>query len=131
MSTTNLCRKATAIRKIDVLYYQLSENNWDGYDARPVSSQAAHQAKDLIRKLPDDFAMPIISAEPDGALSLDWMKSHSEIFSVSTGNSSKLSYAWMHNGASGHGVVELQTGIVSEGVFERIKEIMSGATESD
>ena len=46
--------------------------NWDGYKALPVSQNTLRQVYELLEELPDNFPAPSLSADPDGALALEW-----------------------------------------------------------
>lgn len=57
--------------------------NWDGYKALPVAKDTLKQVYELLEELPDDFPAPSLSADPDGALSLEWYTSKARQISVS------------------------------------------------
>ncbi|EQD37450.1 hypothetical protein B1B_16165, partial [mine drainage metagenome] len=70
-----------------------------------ASVDAALNARHLLRVLPDDFPLPEIGVDPDGAIALDWMPSRTRMLSVSIAGSDRLAYAWMNGSDRGHGVV--------------------------
>lgn len=73
-----------------------AETGWDGGSASPVSLAAISLAVDFVRSMPDDYEMPQVGVEPDGAVSLDWLPSRHRMLSISfTGNSDRLAYAWL------------------------------------
>lgn len=96
--------KADTISSLWRLYNECSEEGWDGYDARPMALAAAHSAVDLIRALPEGIPMPELTAENDGAISLDWSSGRRCSLSISTNGTERLAYAWLDGARSGSGV---------------------------
>ncbi|WP_321964199.1 hypothetical protein [Paraburkholderia sp. J7] len=52
-------------------YGQLREN-WDGYDADPISEDACAAAKEFLQSLPSNFASPDLCPNPGGTISMEW-----------------------------------------------------------
>lgn len=67
--------------------------NWDGYGARPVSFAAAYIAQSFIKLLPTTFPAPEVSIDPDGEVSLDWIRSKDRMLSVSISGDGRITYA--------------------------------------
>ena len=70
-----------------------SEPNWDGYGAEPVLSPAIFAANRFLEMLPPGLPGPIVGAEPDGYVTLEWYRSPWRILSVSVGPDDSLHYA--------------------------------------
>lgn len=96
--------KGNTIDRIQELVEECSLAGWDGYDGCPISSEAAHLANDFIRVLSSGLPMPDISVEPDGEIALEWIASRSKVFSISIGETNRISYAWLDGGDHGHAV---------------------------
>lgn len=96
--------KADTISALWRLYNECSAEGWDGYDASPMTLVAARVAVDLIRALPEGVPMPELTAENDGAISLDWSSGRRRCLSISTNGTERLAYAWLDGARSGSGV---------------------------
>jgi hypothetical protein len=96
--------KSDAIASLWRLYNECSVDGWDGYDACAMTLAAARVAVDLIRVLPEGIPMPELTAENDGAISLDWSSSRRCCLSISTNGTERLAYAWLDGARSGSGV---------------------------
>lgn len=97
-------KKSSTISEIQELAEECSSAGWDGYDGCPVSSRTANLANDFIRALSSGLPLPDISAEPDGEIALEWIASRSKVFSISLGETNRISYAWIDGGDHGHAV---------------------------
>lgn len=98
--------KAAAISSIQEIVRNCAEDDWDGYDAVGVDGLAAWNAEEFIRALPDGFPLPEVAAEPDGSISLDWITSKNQMFSLSVGESNRFAVAWLDGTERGHSVLK-------------------------
>ena len=99
--------KAAAISKLWGLTRSHVEAGWDGDEAAPVDLRAIVRAAAFIRALPDDFEMPEVGVDPDGAVALDWMVSRHRMLSIGVaGNSDRLAYAWLDGTDRGNAVAK-------------------------
>ncbi|MBA2526958.1 MAG: hypothetical protein H0V18_14425 [Pyrinomonadaceae bacterium] len=117
--------KAAAISQIWSLVDECAEVGWDGQEAEPISEVAAALAADFIRALPKHVPLPELAPEPDGSISLDWIRSRHRLFSLSVGASSRLAYAWLDGTDRGHAVARFDGETVPPGIIEGIKRVMS------
>jgi len=62
---------------------ECSFQDWDGYDAKPISSQTAQLMFRFIDNLPDNIFISEIVPEPDGNLAIEWNNGENVHFSVS------------------------------------------------
>ena len=115
--------KARAISTLNELVKQCSKDNCDGDGAVAIDYFAQLTAKDLIRSLPNDIAMPEFAPEPDGAVSLDWIVSRYRMFSVSVGPSDRLSFAWLDGTDRGHGVAHFDGATVPTRLLTSLRSI--------
>ena len=54
------------------VWSECQTGNWDGHKALPVTKETLRQVYELLEELPDEFPSPSLSADPDGALALEW-----------------------------------------------------------
>jgi hypothetical protein len=78
--------------------------NWDHYGAVPATDATAQVAYRFLSALPSTLPSPNIGLDPDGEVSFDWLAGKGRVFSVSIGESGRLSYAGMFGpGKTAHG----------------------------
>ncbi|MBI2803295.1 MAG: hypothetical protein HYX63_24010 [Gammaproteobacteria bacterium] len=116
--------KATAISQVWALAQECSVEDWDGNGSLPIKPVSVHRAIALIRALPADMPLPEFAPDPDGAISLDWIRSRSRLFSLSVGDSDRLAYAWLDGSDSGHGVARFDGEALPLRVLQGIASIM-------
>jgi hypothetical protein len=101
---------------------QLAELATQETDADPI---ALINADRFVRALPEGMALPEVAAEPDGWISLDWIKSRNRLFSLSVGSSDRLAYAWLDGSDKGHGVIRFDGKRIPSRILENIKDILA------
>ena len=119
--------KSAAISRLRALATECGLQDWDGNDASAIDPSALQNAEDFVRALPEGIPMPECAAEPDGAISLDWIQSRHRLFSVSVGQSSRLAYAWLDGADKGHAVARFDGFIVPRLVLSGIQSILNPA----
>lgn len=92
-----------AFQSLRELYRECSEENWDGYGAKPASENSIYEAYEFIRKLPSSFPMPRILAEPSGEIGLEWYKDKKMIFAISFNGKGMITYAGIFGSNKIHG----------------------------
>ena len=97
-----------------------AEAGWNGEGAQGISPLAVERAVAFLRALPDDLPLPEIAPEPDGSIAFDWMRSRTQLFSVSVGTNDRLAYAWLDGAQSGHGVEEFQMMTIPRRLLDEI-----------
>lgn len=117
--------KAEAIAELRSFANDCAIEGWDGYGAMPINAVALRRAEDLVRVLPDDFLLPEFAPEPDGSLSLDWIRSGHRLYSLSVGANNRLAFAWIDGSDKGRGVVGFDGFAVPARVLADIERIMS------
>jgi hypothetical protein len=115
--------KGQAIAELRKLAADHAEPDWNGEGAAPVDPRAVAMAERFIRALPFGVPMPEFAAEPDGAISLDWIESRYRMLSISVGSGPRLAYAWHDGSARGHAVDPFDGHVVPKRILERIREI--------
>lgn len=116
--------KATAISQLWALMEECAGPNWDGDQALPLSREAALRTEDFIRSLPDALPMPELSPEPDGSISLDWIRSRHRLLSLSIGTSDRLAFAWLDGSDRAHGVIRFDGERIPAPIIEGITAVM-------
>ncbi len=82
-----------AIERLDEVYNECSEANWDGYGAKPISHETYFEARKLLTMIPLSFLMPEILAEPDGEIGFEWYKDKDSVFVISVSGNNIITYA--------------------------------------
>lgn len=54
-------------------YDAYSVDNWDGYDALPITTDTLHVARSVLRSLPNTFGDPVCSPGADGSIVFEWL----------------------------------------------------------
>jgi hypothetical protein len=117
--------KSRAISQIVSLAKECAEPGWDGDEAAPLNRVAVNTAERFIRALPNGVPLPEFAPEPDGAISLDWIRSRSRLFSLSVGSTNRLAYARLDGSDREHGVAQFDGEQIPSRVIEGILGIMS------
>lgn len=86
-------RSSKIVESVYKLFADHRESNWDGENAEPVSLEARSAALKFLKVLPLTIALPELSAEPDGAITLEWYVSSSRTFLVSLSTMKRIDYA--------------------------------------
>lgn len=120
--------KSEAISELSRLASECSTPNWDGYGAEPLDSRALQLAQEIVRSLPEDLPMPSFSIEPDGCVSMDWTPSRTRTFTMSTGKTDRLPYAWLDGTDRGHAVAKFVNGQLPPRIVQEIKRICGNDT---
>jgi hypothetical protein len=113
--------KASVLSQIQALVTECARSGWDANEAEPVSTCAAIRAGDFICALPEGFPLPELAPEPDGSISLDWIRSRNRILSLSVGTSDRLPFAWVEGASKGHAVGLFDGKNISPDILERIR----------
>lgn len=76
------------------LFIQCKKANWDGYNASPVTMQTLMNAQKFLASLDEEQLCNCeMSPEPDGEVAFEWYGDNGGIFSISIGNTNKLTFA--------------------------------------
>jgi hypothetical protein len=116
-------KKASALSQLAELAAECAQQGWDGDTAAGINPNAVLYAEHFVRALPEGIPLPEFTPEPDGSISLDWIRSPNRLFSLSVGNSNRLAYAWLDGADKGHGVARFDGQTIPPRVLEDIKGI--------
>lgn len=84
---------ADTIELLNSVFTESSEENWDGYDALPVTANAYWEARSLIEMLPSNLKMPDILGGTDGEIILEWYRDSRRLFAISITGKNELIFA--------------------------------------
>ena len=111
-----------ALENLNEVYEECSEEDWDGYEAVPVSYQTFFEASRLLRMFPPSLPMPDILAEPDGSIGLEWYRRRGFSFAISLGGKDTIYYAGIFGKNETHGKEEF-TDFVPENILENLRRL--------
>jgi hypothetical protein len=60
-------------------YDAYSVDNWDGYDALPITTETLHAARSILKSLPKTFGDPVCSPGADGSIVFEWLKDDGQL----------------------------------------------------
>jgi hypothetical protein len=115
--------KAAAISDLKTRVDEYSQAEGSDDDALAPDREAVRTAADFIRALPEGLPLPEFSIDPDGAISLDWVESKTQLFSLSIGPTNRLAYAWLDGADRGHGVAKFTGEQIPQRIIEGIRAI--------
>jgi len=55
-------------------YEKYAVEDWDGYDALPITAETLHAARSILKSLPKTFGDPVCSPGADGSIVFEWLK---------------------------------------------------------
>lgn len=117
--------KAAAISQLKLLADECKEDNWDGYGANAIDEGAVFFAARFVRALPEDLPVPEFAAEPEGSISLDWIKARNHMFTVSVAADNRLAYAWLDGTDKGHAVARFDGQSIPPKILQGIRGIVA------
>lgn len=81
-----------------------SADNWDGYNAKAISNDSYNNAFKFASSLPSNVPIPEIYVDTDGEVTFEWYAGRRQVFSISVGSKSELSYAGLYGASKTYGV---------------------------
>lgn len=76
----------------EVCKTEYSQENWDGYGARPISELALKDAERFIRMLPEFADLPDMSPMPEGDIALEWYGGNKKVLYITFNGDSTIEY---------------------------------------
>lgn len=113
--------KSGLLSDLAALESECAEDGWDGNDAAPIDYLAIIQVQRFLRALSDRCPLPELAVEPDGSISLDWIRSRNRLFSLSISSSDRMAFAWIDGAESGHGVARFDGQSVPRRILQGIE----------
>lgn len=115
--------KSSVISQIHAVAAERASDEVDSDEFASVSDDVIERATHFVRAIPDALALPEVAADPDGSISFDWIAGRARVFSVSVGNTNRVSFAWIDGTDRGHGVARFDGDVIPTRVIEGICEI--------
>jgi len=75
------------------IFDECSIEGWDGENAVPLSKEVLRNARAFLKTLPIGIKVPVVDAEPDGAITFEWYVNQENLVSVSVGVDGFIYYA--------------------------------------
>lgn len=75
------------------VYFECSEENWDGYGAEPISEDVIFEALEFLKLIPEHIPKPEIVPEPEGEIGFEWDYGDDSIFVASVKGTGIVAYA--------------------------------------
>lgn len=122
--------KAAARSRLRALADECAKSDWDGNGAEAVNPIALQNAERFLETLPEGFPLPEFAIEPDGCISLDWIKSRNCLFSLSVGSNNRLAFAWLDGADKGHAVARFNGHQVPNHILEGITAVLNHGNAS-
>ncbi|MFA5056382.1 MAG: hypothetical protein WC562_09505 [Dehalococcoidia bacterium] len=83
---------------------ECSDNNWNGYNARPVDTKSITQARRFLNNLPLSTPLPDISIDADGEITLEWHGGPHRVLYLSIGANGQINYACIVGATTSKGI---------------------------
>ncbi len=94
-------------------------------EQEPVSAPARVNAEQFLLALPDNLPMPEVGIDPDGAVSLTWFASRTQMFSVSIDESDRIAFAWLDGSDKGHAVARFRPPVLPGVIVSTLRSIVA------
>lgn len=91
-------QKEYILSKIQEVYEECKERNWDGYDAKAITQETCAKAIEFLKALPTGFCTPSedleidVVPEPDGSIAFERYKKTDNQISVSISANGNLQF---------------------------------------
>lgn len=89
----NTARGGNKTLGLDSAFAEASVDNWDGHNSAAADVGSFERVTEFVDLIPDGYAAPDFSVDPDGEISIDWVVSRSRILSISVGADGSLNFA--------------------------------------
>lgn len=104
-------------------YDECSNENWDGYNAVPISANTYNDALRFINALSSSLPSPEIVPEPTGEVGFEWNFGKDLVFVASVDGTNRITYAGLlGKGNKTHGI-EVFNGSIPQTIVDKIKRI--------
>ena len=111
-------------------YQECSEQNWDGYDALPVSQATYDEAVRFLNALPSWMPTPKIVPEPSGDIGFEWNFGKNRVLAASVSGTNRITYAGLlGTGNKAHGT-EVFDGSIPQTLVDHITRIYPEAASA-
>lgn len=101
--TREMVDKQKTFSLVEEVYKECSEEDWDGYGAKPIKEEAYLQALELVDALPSSLPLPEVIPERSGDLALEWSKGRRAVLVISVSGETVIHYAGIFGTSKIHG----------------------------
>jgi hypothetical protein len=121
-STAAAFTKKPAHNELWAVWNECKIANWDGHNAFPVQEPTFINTYLFIEALPLGIALPSVSSEPDGHLTLEWYRHPRWTLSISISPEGTLYYAALFGDSIEKGS-EVFLGKISQAILDLIQRV--------
>jgi len=114
-----------ATREMQDAFLDCREENWDGYDASPVSDTTFLRAREFLSQILPRFPAPTASAAPGGSLVFEWFVSPRRRFLASIGEDERVAFAGVFGSDPIHGTTTFNRDIPPEIIQHLVRLFLS------
>jgi hypothetical protein len=114
------------LQQLYIIYKECSSAGWDGEQAIPISLEVLKNALKFLFSFPSGIEAPVICAEPDGAITLEWYRSPNKVISISINPDGLVYWAALIGARGRHGKDRAMLG-----VHDDLLRIILNVIESD
>ena len=108
-------------KSLDYLQKAIFDNN--SLDGLPTS-EVLNSFNEFTKLLPSTFPVPEFGIDPDGEISLDWIRSRRSMLSISIGPNNTLNFAGKFGRAKVHGF-EIFNGEIPDEIIRNLERLFS------
>lgn len=111
------------LAKLESVFRDASQPNWDGYNALPVSQNTLDMARFFLDLFDSTLEKPDVSVHPDGEMAFEWYYGPRRVLTVAINEFGRLSYAAMFGKeAQKHGT-EYMLGKVPDDISSALRRL--------
>ena len=125
VSGARVAAKALALRRLEALVDDCADSEKAQAGALRIGSPTVQVTEAVVIAMPEWLPSPEFAVERDGSISIDWIRSHQRMFSISVGITRTLAYAWLDGAERGHGVARFDDAVLPECVVSGNRRIIS------
>lgn len=99
---------------------------WDGRDSAPVCVDTFRYAYRFVESLPPGFPMPVVGAEPNGELTMEWQHSPERLLSLGVNSEGRLLYVALLGSIGHRSGIDYFQGSAPVDMLRLIREVLAG-----
>lgn len=111
-----------ALENLNEIYLEALHENWDGYGAAAVSSEAKFEVERFLDLLPSAISFPEIAADPDGDIGLVWSNKRANTFTISFSGRNKINYSGLYGVSEVFGV-EVFVDVIPQTIIANLRRL--------
>lgn len=103
---------------------EANADNWDSYGAKPVNEAAISEAKRFLQMWPSGLPFPVVAAEPDGDIALEWIEGRRRVFSISFSDTNRIAYAGVFGMNEVHGTEQFED-VIPKVILDSVRRVLA------